>query len=458
MSELEPPLRLIRSAGGTNDVRFGLDEVPLAVVVLDVDGGATLTNGYWGLLTGLSHEASAGDGWIAPVHADDRRRLKRELSRRAQPRGLATVDCRIHDGESVRWTRWQWRTGLSPSDQVVIFIADIDDDRRRELELDRRASVDPLTGLPNRTQVLEHIRRSLGRLGSGREIVGILFVDLDHFKLINDAVGHQAGDDVLALVGERLRQSMRPEDLVGRVGGDEFVVVCRDLRAPADAQVVAQRVLDALGEPFEVAGGSWDLSAAIGIATTGNADIDPEALVARADQAMYEIKQERRGKAQNHPASPRPPLTHGHFDGDGEPSTTQRDPMGVTVSADIDPVFADAVIQKVFQAGLVLATCVDRVSPTSATRLEEVRALLDGIVQDLRAAAFEESIPRLPSDDGPERVLTDPRATLGRLDQLLTDLWSQLLGIDDGAELAQQIARASRLARSAGAALEPEIG
>jgi diguanylate cyclase (GGDEF)-like protein len=155
--------------------------------------------------------------------------------------------------------------------------------RSRE-QLAHQAGHDALTGLPNRTLLLERLR-----LGEDDEPRAVLFVDLDGFKAINDAHGHAVGDALLIAVAERLTGLARDGDVVSRFGGDEFVLLCRPLRDLVDAEHVAQRVVERLAMPFRLGGVRAQLSASVGVALFHGA-VDAEALLAAADRAMYVAK------------------------------------------------------------------------------------------------------------------------------------------------------------------------
>lgn len=156
-------------------------------------------------------------------------------------------------------------------------------------QLRQMAIRDPLTGLANRTLLfdrLEHALRSRPR--PGRSTL-VLYADLDGFKAINDRLGHQAGDDVLREVAARLAGSARAGDTVARMAGDEFVVVCPDVHGPADLPVIAGRLTAAVRQPMRIAGGDLVVGISIG-GTTAQEGEEADAVVARADAAMYAVK------------------------------------------------------------------------------------------------------------------------------------------------------------------------
>jgi diguanylate cyclase (GGDEF)-like protein len=167
--------------------------------------------------------------------------------------------------------------------------------RRIELELARLARRDDLTSLPNRSAFEELARDALARLGRHGGFVGVLFVDLDGFKAVNDAHGHSAGNEFLRAATQRMRAALRPTDRLARIGGDEFVALLEEIVAPQDAEHVAHRLHAALAQPFEIGGREIATSASIGVACCGDAERAVDALLSEADAAMYEAK--RRGRA-----------------------------------------------------------------------------------------------------------------------------------------------------------------
>jgi diguanylate cyclase (GGDEF)-like protein/PAS domain S-box-containing protein len=167
--------------------------------------------------------------------------------------------------------------------------------------LRHRVLHDSLTGLPNRTSFVDSLRDALRRgLASGSP-VGILFLDLDHFKLINDSIGHHAGDELLQAVAPRLRAHLRPGDIVARFGGDEFGILVDRLTDEDEAMAIADRVAGAFSEPYSMGGADHFVTASIGIAvarSTGREPVDAELLIRDADAAMYRAKERGRGRCE----------------------------------------------------------------------------------------------------------------------------------------------------------------
>ena len=157
-------------------------------------------------------------------------------------------------------------------------------------KLAKLANFDPLTGLPNRALFTDRLGQALLKAERARSNVGLLFLDLDGFKLVNDSLGHSVGDTLLSAVGDRLKSCIREGDTAARLGGDEFTLILASLTNAEDAALVAQKVLDALSEPFHLSGRAVHVGASIGITTYPEDGADVEDLVKHADTAMYHAK------------------------------------------------------------------------------------------------------------------------------------------------------------------------
>ena len=165
-----------------------------------------------------------------------------------------------------------------------------------EERLVHQALHDELTGLPNRNLLQDRLSHALDKTARSGRYVGLLFVDLDRFKVVNDALGHDSGDKVLVDVAGRLSETLRRGDTIARLGGDEFVVLCENLLNPKQAEAIAERLMKALQLPFRTESGAIMLGASIGVAIGTDAKSDPFGLLRDADAAMYKAKESGRGR------------------------------------------------------------------------------------------------------------------------------------------------------------------
>ncbi|MFD8237197.1 putative bifunctional diguanylate cyclase/phosphodiesterase [Streptomyces sp. NPDC059696] len=172
---------------------------------------------------------------------------------------------------------------------LVVTLRDVTEQRQLEHELTQRAFHDALTGLPNRTLLLERTERALRRGHRESMTTCLLFIDLDDFKIVNDTLGHSVGDRLLCAVAERLSGTLRHTDTAARLGGDEFAVLVEDAEQPADAEVLAAHVVRTLSRPFHLAVESVSVSASVGVATARDST-DAGELLALADLALYAAK------------------------------------------------------------------------------------------------------------------------------------------------------------------------
>ena len=177
---------------------------------------------------------------------------------------------------------------------IANVLANAIERRRNEERTQHEALHDPLTGLPNRNLFLDRIQQSLSVATRRQTTVAVLFLDLDQFKLVNDSLGHAAGDELLAAVAPRIEQALRPGDTVARFGGDEFAVLAEDIGNERGATRIAERIAEALSHPFILREREHFVSASVGIAI-GEGQEPAEALIRDADAALYRAKERGRG-------------------------------------------------------------------------------------------------------------------------------------------------------------------
>lgn len=203
-----------------------------------------------------------------------------------------------HRNGSFRWFETAITPILAPDGavrQLQSSSRDITEQRENEQSLIKQAFHDELTGLPNRALLVDRMTHALAVSERTNQPIGVLFIDLDGFKTINDTLGHPVGDTALTKVAERLTAIVRPGDTLARIGGDEFVMLCAGTDGARGATAVARRILEAFARPFVLEGREIVIGASIGIATSMGSE-DPDRIIELADTAMYEAKHEGRGR------------------------------------------------------------------------------------------------------------------------------------------------------------------
>jgi diguanylate cyclase (GGDEF)-like protein/PAS domain S-box-containing protein len=186
-----------------------------------------------------------------------------------------------------------FRIGGDGSNRVGILFKDVTKRKQQEKELIDAALYDKLTGLPNRAMFRGHFSKALARAHRSRQNLALLFLDLDGFKQVNDTFGHEAGDNLLRSVAQRLLSCVRAGDLVCRLGGDEFTVILENC-GPEHLPVVAEKFMDILELPIDVDGKTTQISASIGMVTYPSSGDDEDTLLRRADATMYAVKKDRK--------------------------------------------------------------------------------------------------------------------------------------------------------------------
>jgi diguanylate cyclase (GGDEF)-like protein/PAS domain S-box-containing protein len=249
---------------------------------------------------GLTPEQVEGLGIVDWVHADDRPRMHATLEAALeQPRATLTAEIRMrHADGSLRDFEMVVINQLADPAVAGIVSTYHDITERKSFESDLRylAFHDSLLDMPNRVLFMERLERALAAGRNSGRTVGVIFVDLDNFKFINDSLGHEAGDQMLMAVAERLRMNVRGEDSTARLGGDEFTVLMERVDTDDDAINMARRILTAIQEPVVLVGHEVVPSASIGIALSGPGQDQADVLLRCADQAMYHAKANGKGR------------------------------------------------------------------------------------------------------------------------------------------------------------------
>jgi diguanylate cyclase (GGDEF)-like protein len=195
------------------------------------------------------------------------------------------------DGQEIELEVHGAATEFQGRPAIIGTLLDITDRKRAEAQIVYHAYHDPLTELPNRMLFMERLRLQLAQARRQSRKLSIVYFDLDHFKFVNDTLGHSVGDEFLQTVATRLKGLVREMDTVARVGGDEFVILIPDVSRAEDISIVAQKLLNSVARPLQVEGRALNITASIGIATFPADGEDAETLLRNADTAMYRAKE-----------------------------------------------------------------------------------------------------------------------------------------------------------------------
>jgi diguanylate cyclase (GGDEF)-like protein/PAS domain S-box-containing protein len=269
------------------------------IIVVSADGEMTYASPSLERLLGYAGEEQNVDVSGERIHPDDLRRLRAAFVHARPPGPTTPVTARtLHKNGSWRWLEYSI-TDLTNDPSVrgyVVVARDVTDRKTAEQQLVHQALHDALTGLPNRALFLDRLGLALSRLERRPGLAAVFFLDLDYFKVVNDSLGHSAGDQVLMAVAERLQHCLRDGDTAARLGGDEFAVLCDDLVDEGEAVQIAERLGEAVAaRPVPLAGRELVVTVSIGVAFATHSGQRPESLLRDADAAMYRAKE--RGRA-----------------------------------------------------------------------------------------------------------------------------------------------------------------
>nr|WP_302474509.1 GGDEF domain-containing phosphodiesterase [Roseococcus sp. MDT2-1-1] len=278
------------------------DASPGVIWLTDPTGECIFVNHRWTEITGQDGEAAQGMGWLDRVHPEDRPAVERGFAEANAVKGHFRAEYRLlrREGEEVCWVLDTASPRFSAAGKYLGYIGAVTDVTERRLAEERAlflAYHDPLTSLANRRLLRDRLAHDLAGLRPG-EGLALLCLDLDHFKAINDTLGHPAGDALLCEAAERLRDCAGPRDLVARLGGDEFAILAAtDGDGLPEASLLAERALEALRRPYYLNGQPYVVSTSIGAVLAPRDGLLPDELVRHADIALYRAKRDGRDAA-----------------------------------------------------------------------------------------------------------------------------------------------------------------
>jgi diguanylate cyclase (GGDEF)-like protein/PAS domain S-box-containing protein len=290
-----------------SDRRFRemLDTIELAAVLLDVVGIVTYCNPYLLGLTGYAKDEVVGRNFFELLVPEDRRAAASADFTSTIGRGViaahdeAEILTRLGERRVILWNNTVLRNPEGSVLGAASIGSDVTEQRVAEKQLIHNAFHDSLTGLPNRALFLDRVEHALNRVTrDGSASFAVLLLDVDHFKNVNDSLGHSAGDQLLVAIGERLARTVRAADTVARFGGDEFTVLVERVADASDATRTSIRVQDEIAAPFKIGDTEVFTSASIGITIAGSEYENAEQIVRDADTAMYRAKAQGRARAE----------------------------------------------------------------------------------------------------------------------------------------------------------------
>jgi len=268
-----------------------MDTLPAAAFILETDGSVAYSNRY--VREVLGFEDCLGKTARDLLPGSFAERVVEEDARTARAgEVVAEGEFKTVDGEVRHFQSHRFRIPRGDRAPMIGGIAiDVTERKLLEEKIWRMAFFDSLTGLPNRRMLIDRLDRALARSARSRKYLAVMFVDLDHFKEVNDSLGHDAGDELLKAVAQRLKASVRDDDTVSRHGGDEFIVLLPEIAQPRDAAAVAEKIIASVASPVTVGGGSLRVSISVGIVVHDpDCAGDSSDLLKKADAAMYEVK------------------------------------------------------------------------------------------------------------------------------------------------------------------------
>jgi len=273
---------------------------PAPMVAIKIKNGIIVdANESFFRLVGYTHEKIVGHTAteVGLIEEEERQRFRDELNTQGSVRNFEMY-LHAHSGEKLLVSTSASRAELVGEDCFIALVIDITQSAQAQARVHYMAHHDALTGLPNRVLMQDRIGQEIAHAHRTHQKMAVLFIDLDHFKHINDSLGHLIGDQLLQMAAIRLQRCLRENDSVARLGGDEFVIILSELAHTKDVIVVADKVLETLGMPFSLAGHELHVSGSIGVSIFPTDGEDAETLMRAADTAMYYAKESGRDNYQ----------------------------------------------------------------------------------------------------------------------------------------------------------------
>jgi len=277
----------------------GFEQTIVGTAELDSRGVIVAVNSAMSSQTGYARDHLIGQSLVAVSHPMDRSRHMNAIEQLlCGEKKEVQFEHRYQrpDNTEIWVSEHMHRVGEAHEARIMVQSQDITYRRQATWELARQALHDELTGLPNRAMLLYRLRAALQTSNTDNAIIGVMFIDVDRFKVVNDSLGHEVGDQLIKFIGKNIGTAIRHGDTVSRFGGDEFVVLCPELSGKSEAVAVAERIRRAVAQPFEHGGNKIHPTLSIGISTCDPHASTADELLRDSDAAMYRAKERGRNR------------------------------------------------------------------------------------------------------------------------------------------------------------------
>ncbi len=268
---------------------------PVGVFETDARGACVFVNDRWLEISGMTREEALGDGWTKSLHPDFRQQVYTEwMAALRQVRPFHQEYSLRHADGKERWVLAQGSALRNEQGEVTGYIGtitDISERKAAESRIEFLAHHDALTALPNRVLARDRVEVAMAFAERSKHKMALLFLDLDNFKTVNDSLGHTMGDALLKAVALRLRSCVRDTDTISRQGGDEFLIVLPEVSDSDAIAAITSKLLESMSRPFNIEGHELGISVSAGIAVFPDDGTDIDALLKKADTAMYHAKE-----------------------------------------------------------------------------------------------------------------------------------------------------------------------
>lgn len=274
----------------------------VGIFQLDSNGHCIYTNEELSQITGISHQEILMNNWLSAIHPDDALALKSKWETMLKDQQPINISCRLINGNGqTKWVNGHIGLLKKSDNSYAGFLGtlnDITEVKNAQVQLEQMAFYDTLTGLANRRLFRNRLEQMINNISRDGSHLGLILLDVDHFKNINDSLGHDSGDLLLTTVADRLQRCVRATDTVARLGGDEFAIILHAINDSISVSQIAKKILDSIKEPIAIAEIEIRITASAGVALAPDDGNNAEVLIKNADLALYRAKDQGRDNYQ----------------------------------------------------------------------------------------------------------------------------------------------------------------